>query len=290
MSGIHVESDAQPPQASAAASAAAAPHARRRESGRAAIISTVPRERELEGAGSSELARLRWAGPEDSARAGRRRAERTPDRVELRLDEAVVAAFLVELRQSGLIGGTCLACASRRGEDVASQVFVHAGERLVVLRIERAERVVVLLLVELQRCEAHTSNLLELILGVPVDHIVELRGRACGVAGIEQELRHEQRAAWRVTGAAELLFELSDGFLRLGHVVRLDGAADRGIEDRRLVRLPALPPAPRLHREDAERDGDGDTGNQVAPLVPPGLEVVNLFLFFEIVDCHARLS
>ena len=146
--------------------------------------------------------------------------------------------------------------------------------------------------VELDLGEAHARDLLQLVFAAPVEHALQLRRRACRVAGIEQELRDEQRAraarnrcrriSPRAAPTASFAFATSFA-LRRG----VDGGDTGPTACVRLVGpATSASPAPRGCR--ARRRARHR--NEVAPLVPPGLEVVHLFLLFEIVDCHARLS
>src|SRR4029453_16697924 len=85
------------------------------------------------------------------------------DCIELRLDEAVILALGIELGEGGLIRRARFARPAGCGEDVTAQVLVDAGKRLVALRIERAERVVVLLRLELDLGETNTGDLFQLV-------------------------------------------------------------------------------------------------------------------------------
>ena len=196
----------------------------------------------------------------------------------------------IELRERCLVGRPRFAHAAGSGENVAAKIFVHASEGLVAPRIERAQRVVVLLRIELYLREADTRDLFQLVFVRTLEHGLELRCRTGGVARFEHQLRDRQRRARRIAGAAELCGKLRRGFLRLLHVVRFRGGTDGGEQHRSLLRLVSLPPPPALHGEDAEGDRDHDAGDEVAPLLPPSLEVVQLFLLFKIVDCHFRVS
>ena len=90
-----------------------------------------------------------------------------------------------------------------------------------------------------------------------------------------------------VSGAGVAVFHVSKSTFHLGDIAQLGQALDfiehrRGL--RRLVALPILVAIP--GREHAQRR-DQDPGDQVAVLFPNVLELVELFLFFEIeLICH----
>src|SRR5262249_58315658 len=101
-----------------------------------------------------------------------------------------------------------LACSR---ENVASEIRVDSGERVVGLHVERAQSIVVSLLVEQRLGQSETRYRLDLLFGRMIDHPLQLRLGGGFVATIVQQLRVQQSGARRIGGACELRDELRSG-------------------------------------------------------------------------------
>ena len=121
-----------------------------------------------------------------------------------------------------------------------------------------------------------------------VDHPLQLRFRLGLVSGIVEKLRIEQHPSRRVGRSAEAFLELRCRVLRLCQLVGPRRLAHRLVEHARLLRLGMLVPAPALDADDHDRDGHDRVADVLAIGRPPRLEVVELLLLFEIVNCHSQ--
>src|SRR5262245_26267721 len=106
-----------------------------------------------------------------------------------------------------------------------------------MLRVERAQCFVVLLLVELNLRQAIACDLLELILIAAIDHPLQVSLGAGLVAAIELETRGDQYSARGIRRARVFADELSDPVPGFGEILALHGVADRRVEGGRLLRL-----------------------------------------------------
>jgi hypothetical protein len=169
---------------------------------------------------------------------------------------------------------------------ITALIGVEARKRFAVFRVQHLQRLVVLLVVEHQLRQAIAGNFLQFLFVGTVDHPLQLGPGRRGVSGIVLHFREQECRAWRVAGAAVLAGELARCFPGLRDIVGARGLRYGVEQHRRLFGLPCGPPAPALHggRGDARDHEHG--GHGVAPAGPPRLQVVQLFLFFEIVDCH----
>jgi hypothetical protein len=154
-----------------------------------------------------------------------------------------------------------------------------------VLRVEDAQRFVVLLFIEQDSREPQPCDLLELVFGGLVDHPRELRLGAGCIAALVQLRRSDQCGAGRIAGAPYLSASCAiASFVFAASLAR--AARYRIVEHACLRRLLLRPPPPALHGDDAERQRDDDSGDGVSPLLPPRLQVFELVLLFEIVSGH----
>jgi hypothetical protein len=119
-------------------------------------------------------------------------------------------------------------------------------------------------------------------------HPAERGARAFGVALLVQRLGDQQAGLLRVGGGSEALLHVAQHALDALDVAGLRAALDlvvKGCGLRCLAALVVLPAVPGHEGAGDEQHGPGDQG---AVGVPEMLELVELFLFFEVeMGCHA---
>src|SRR5579862_10008781 len=99
--------------------------------------------------------------------AGRRLGHfrRDGNRIVLRLHVVAISRLRIELRERGFVRGARIGGAARGGKRVAAEIRIKSVERRRVLGIERRERRVVLLFVDLYLREAIARDRLQLVFG-----------------------------------------------------------------------------------------------------------------------------
>ena len=141
-------------------------------------------------------------------RRGLRLRWRSAERVVLHLHVIAIRRLRIELRERVFVRAARIGRAPGGRERVAAQVGEHAVERRRMLRIERRQRLVVLLVVDLHLREAIARDRLQFLLRRMLDDPRVLRFRAVAIAGVEEHLRVKQRGARRVGGCRVAIGEL----------------------------------------------------------------------------------
>ncbi|ADJ64439.1 conserved hypothetical protein [Herbaspirillum seropedicae SmR1] len=211
------------------------------------------------------------------------------DGVELDLDELTARVLGIALFQRQLVGAARFIALALGQQHVALAVSDGAGELRRVVAAQHLERLVIGLGVQQDTGQTNRRDGLVFLATAVVDHPLQLLLGSVGVIGVEGRLGRHQGAHLGVGGAAELVLDIRGGALHLGVVLGRQRLLLLFIQHRGLRRLAALVGIPTGPASIASQRDDQHPGDQVAVFRPPGLDGVELFLFFEIV-CHLTLQ
>ena len=181
---------------------------------------------------------------------------------------------------------SCLCHVALRDKHVATQVGVKADERFTRGDVQQLQRGIVLLLVQSHGGQAqnrkHSQFLGRRIVLRPLQPLRRRFQISRVTLGLgKNECRHGAIGRTRVLGN-DLVAHVSN----LVHVALCHGLFEFDELQRRLLHLCALVMFPSLCASDADHECDGRRDHQAAVVAPERLERIDLFLLFQVINCH----
>ena len=250
-------------------------HPARRPTASATASAVAARERAPRACRETSLRRL------DAARRGRRRLH--AEQVQLGLDDSSVVELRIHRRPGLQVRRLRFGALALRQQDVAAPV-VGQGDELGPAGdgVDLLERFFVLLRVEQEAGETQAGDRAVLVVARLVGHPGEAGARGVVLAFLGGDAGGDQAGLVREGRARIALLHVGEDPRRAIAVAGLGGAVELVVERAGFRALVALVQIPAVPGGEAAEHQDEQPGDEVAVLFPERLQLIELFLLFEV--------
>ncbi len=194
----------------------------------------------------------------------------------------------IVLVECQLIGSTRFVALTQRLQGIPLELGLARLKRRRQLDGQLLERLVIVLIVDQHGRQAHMRQITQAFISASRGHPGELSLCRLALIGLQLHTRRQHGAHGGIVAAAKFFHQLTRQIAGTFGILTRCRLLQRRIQGTGLLGLTGLPPVPALPASHAKCQHQHATGDQVAVLLPPDLEFIELLLLGVIIDRHRR--